>query len=509
MWNAEPDPALEPLSAEHAVDDARASAAGGDENVTQLGVAPKGEPASACGRRVLLSQKTSKRISKEDPLSKKRIDARVELEGLGIEKHWVNCEIHIAGFEAVAEVRRARDDCQVDRRCLLTDAAEECRQHQHVEEIGRYDAKRPARLGWIERIGLRDRACEAHQPAAQGHGKRLGARGERHPSTSTHEQRILEELPEPAEGMAHRGLRDTGTLRRPGDASLSYQRVERDEQVGVDASEARAIMNLAHVCIKLNHWIHVNRAGMFEMSHEGTERKRDMTNIENTNNNPKSLRILVVGATGGTGRATIEELVAQGHRVTAFSRRADALAERSELVTAFNGDATNAADLDAAVVGHDAVIVTLGIAENPFRVRLFGTARTPMNVRSAGTRNVVAAMRRHGVRRLVVQSSYGVGETRGKLRFIDSFLFNLLLKPQIADTEVQELEVRRSGVDWVLAQPVHLTDETAAEMPFASVDGEVREWKISRKGVARFLARAAQASDCIGRSVALSGGGAA
>ena len=228
-----------------------------------------------------------------------------------------------------------------------------------------------------------------------------------------------------------------------------------------------------------------------------------------TSKNPASQRILVVGATGGTGRATIEHLVQDGHRVTAFSRHADSLAELSELVTAFNGDATNPNDVERAVEGHDAVIVTLGIAENPIRVRLFGTARTPIDVRSVGTRNVIAAMKKHGVRRLVVQSSYGVGETRGKLRFVDSLFFSLLLKPQIADTEVQELDVRESGVDWVLAQPVHLTDDEADTMPFASDSGEVRDWKISRRGVARFLARVAQTSEYTRKAVALSGAGAA
>ena len=220
-----------------------------------------------------------------------------------------------------------------------------------------------------------------------------------------------------------------------------------------------------------------------------------------------SKKILLVGATGGTGRATIDALVQRGHRVTAFSRHAESLENSSDQVTPLNGDATNPDDVDRAVAGHDAVIITLGITENPLRVRLFGAARTPLDVRSAGTRNVIAAMRKHGVRRLVVQSSYGVGETRGSLRWVERLFFGLLLKPQIADTEVQELEVRESGVDWVLAQPVHLTDDESNEMPFASADGKVREWKISRKEVARFLAHAAQAPEYVGRSVALSGAG--
>ncbi len=222
----------------------------------------------------------------------------------------------------------------------------------------------------------------------------------------------------------------------------------------------------------------------------------------------KARKVLVVGATGGTGRATIDALVKRGHRVTAFSRHAESLEVDSDQVTLRNGDATNPDDVDRAVAGHDAVIITLGITENPIRVRLFGAVKTPNDVRSAGTRNVIAAMRKHGVSRLVVQSSYGVGETRSSLRWMDRLFFGLLLKPQIADTEVQELEVRESGVDWVLAQPVHLTDDESQEMPFASAEGQVRDWKISRKGVAEFLALAAQAPEYIGQSVALSGAGA-
>ncbi|NND30486.1 MAG: SDR family oxidoreductase [Myxococcales bacterium] len=222
----------------------------------------------------------------------------------------------------------------------------------------------------------------------------------------------------------------------------------------------------------------------------------------------KAQKVLVVGASGGTGRATIDALLKRGHRVTAFSRHAESLEIDSDRVSLHNGDATNPDDVDRAVAGHDAVIITLGITENPIRVRLFGAAKTPNDVRSAGTRTVIAAMQKHGVRRLVVQSSYGVGETRGGLRWLDRMFFGLLLKPQIADTEVQELEVRESGVDWVLAQPVHLTDDESREMPFASAEGQVRDWKISRKGVAEFLAFAAQAPEYVGQSVALSGAGA-
>ncbi|MBW2189387.1 MAG: hypothetical protein JRG93_07325 [Deltaproteobacteria bacterium] len=59
----------------------------------------------------------------------------------------------------------------------------------------------------------------------------------------------------------------------------------------------------------------------------------------------------------------------------------------------------------------------------------------------------------------------------------------------------------------MLAQPVHLPDDDSDDMPFVSPDGHVREWKISRKGVGRFLALAAQTPEYVGQSVALSGAG--
>jgi len=216
------------------------------------------------------------------------------------------------------------------------------------------------------------------------------------------------------------------------------------------------------------------------------------------------LRVLVVGATGGTGRAALDALLRAGHEVTAFSRHADRLPAQPRL-RRVSGDATNPADVESAVQGQDAVLVTLGISESPLRVRLLGSRRTPLSVRSTGTRTVIEAMRRHGVDRLVVLSSYGVGETRRKLRLVDRLVFQLLLKPQIRDTERQEAEVRRSGLEWVIAQPVHLTDDEDAAPPFLSSDGVARRFKVARRQVADALAGWIQGSEFVGRSVAVSG----
>jgi uncharacterized protein YbjT (DUF2867 family) len=216
------------------------------------------------------------------------------------------------------------------------------------------------------------------------------------------------------------------------------------------------------------------------------------------------MKVLVVGATGGSGRAVVDELLSRGHEVTAFSRHAQALGAVPGRLRTVNGDATDPAALERVVRGQQAVIVTLGISENALRVRLLGPKSTPMDVRSRGTRNVITAMRQHGVGKLVAQTSYGVGATRDRLPRLYRLLFWLVLRPQIADTEQQDRAVRASGLDWVIAQPVNLTDDPHPGLPFASPTGELHGMKVSRGCVGRFLVQAAEGSEYLGASVALS-----
>lgn len=217
------------------------------------------------------------------------------------------------------------------------------------------------------------------------------------------------------------------------------------------------------------------------------------------------MKISIIGATGGSGLCATRALLDAGHEVTAFARRPERIALESERLRRVRGDALNPADLGPAVAGHDAVVVTLGITENPLRVRLFGPAHTELMIRSRGTRNVIDAMREHGVRRLLVQTSYGVGSTRDRLRLAERLFFALLLAPQIADTELQQRIVVESGLDWTVIQPVHLTDAASDEMPFASLSGETAKMSVSRASVGRFFAHAVTDSSLVGRCVALSG----
>ncbi|MFK8137781.1 MAG: NAD(P)-dependent oxidoreductase [Bdellovibrionales bacterium] len=216
-----------------------------------------------------------------------------------------------------------------------------------------------------------------------------------------------------------------------------------------------------------------------------------------------SKKITVIGASGGSGRKIIEALLAQGHKVTALSRSASKVFRSN--VRSIDGSALNKEVLRKAIKGQDAVIITLGISENPIRVRTLGPAKTPMNIRSEGTRKAIEVMKELGVKRLLVQTTFGSGPSKNELGTMDSLFFALLLKPQIVDTEKQDEFVRTSGLDWTITQPVHLKEDNYIEGDVvADFNSQVGRMGISRKLVGSYTASAINDSTTIGKTVTLS-----
>ncbi|WP_431684079.1 NAD(P)-dependent oxidoreductase [Kitasatospora sp. KL5] len=161
------------------------------------------------------------------------------------------------------------------------------------------------------------------------------------------------------------------------------------------------------------------------------------------------MQIVVLGASGPTGRQLVDQALAAGHQVTAVSRRPQGLPLREGL-TVVPADATDPAAVDAVVAGSDAVLSALGTT----------FSRAPVTLYSQAARAVTGAMARHGVRRLVAVSS-SVADPAW--RPSGAFLFNHVLDPYVNRVLGRTLhedmrrmeEVIRSAedVDWTIARP--------------------------------------------------------
>lgn len=202
-----------------------------------------------------------------------------------------------------------------------------------------------------------------------------------------------------------------------------------------------------------------------------------MNNSGNDSANAARSKILVLGATGGTGRLIVSRALRRGHQVTALVRSPEKASELkgTNLIV---GDVRDEKTLREALKGQDAVVSSLGTPASPFReVTLLSTA----------TRALVNAMNAEHVSRLVCIT--GIGDSAGHGGFLfDNVIFPLLLKNVYADKNWQEAIVRDSGLDWVLVRPSDLNDKPGRGSIRALTDlSNLHGGSISREDVATFV----------------------
>ncbi|MEM8539526.1 MAG: NAD(P)-binding oxidoreductase [Pseudomonadota bacterium] len=193
------------------------------------------------------------------------------------------------------------------------------------------------------------------------------------------------------------------------------------------------------------------------------------------------MKVIIFGATGKIGRLATEQMLAEGHKVTAFARNPHTLELDNPNLAHRAGDANSAEEVAAAIKGHDAVVVTLGS----------GMSRRSL-IRSRGTMNVIKGMQAHGVDRLICQSTLGANESWSNLNFFwKRIMFGMLIRPVFLDHELQEKLVHASGLNWTIVRPGAFTDGPATGAYKENFPPSERRLtlKISRADIAGFLTR--------------------
>ncbi|WP_067687056.1 NAD(P)-dependent oxidoreductase [Actinoplanes awajinensis] len=188
-----------------------------------------------------------------------------------------------------------------------------------------------------------------------------------------------------------------------------------------------------------------------------------------------SQRVVVLGATGATGRHVVSTALDRGHEVVALVRRPGTLEPRPNLTEAAWPDVDDHAALALALPGADTVISALG-----------GAAGGPTTVCTDGIRSAVTAMRAAGVHRLIAVSAHGVLETH------DRSLYSLAVWANVADRlrdkETMEPLITASGLRWTIVRPPKLSDHAAIGTYTAGAGLPIRLWSaIGRADLAAFL----------------------
>lgn len=187
------------------------------------------------------------------------------------------------------------------------------------------------------------------------------------------------------------------------------------------------------------------------------------------------MKLTILGATGGTGQAFVDQACAAGHDVTAVVRTPGGLAPRPHLTVATMDE------LASAVAGRDAVLTAIG-----------PRGRGPTTIQTDTTTTIIEAMRTAGVRRLVCVSNSGM-HTDG-----DGPMTKALVKPMLrrmlrhgfADMRGMEEVVWVSGLDWTILRPPRLTNGRHTGTYRTEMNRNVRGGiQVSRADVADYMLR--------------------
>lgn len=203
------------------------------------------------------------------------------------------------------------------------------------------------------------------------------------------------------------------------------------------------------------------------------------------------MKLLVLGATGPTGRHVADLALRSGDSVTTFVRNPAGLGGLADKVTVITGDATSHRDVLAGAVGQDAIVSALGRSTSIRADELF--------TRSSAA--VIGAAKEAGVSRLVWLSSFGVGHTFDWSSATQKAIYRTLLRSIYADKEIADERIRNSGLDWTVVYPTRLT-HGPANGAYSAGDRLPMKGNptISRADVAAFMHEAAHGSEWINRS---------
>jgi len=203
------------------------------------------------------------------------------------------------------------------------------------------------------------------------------------------------------------------------------------------------------------------------------------------------MNLLILGATGRTGRLVVEKALASGHTVTALVRSPEKLSPGHPNLRLVAGEATETSAVATALRGADAVISTLG---------------GKPSIIADSTRAIVAAAGTTGVRRVVVLSTFAA--ERDRLDAATRLLTGIGMGAMLKDKSAGEEMLRRSDLEWTIVYASVLSDGPASGSVVVLPEGAKRglSQKISRADVAGWMVEAAADAQYNRRGVGITGG---
>jgi putative NADH-flavin reductase len=195
------------------------------------------------------------------------------------------------------------------------------------------------------------------------------------------------------------------------------------------------------------------------------------------------MKLLILGATGGTGLQVVNQALERGHTVTAFVRNGGPLEKFENRISVVRGNLLASAELGQVLTDQEAVVSAFG-------PRL-PIAKADSDLLQRFAVSLTNGMQKAGVRRVVIEST--------AFLFKDAiippahFFGRLFFAGIVRDAGEMENIVENSGLDWTLVRPPQLTNKPPTGK-YRTKIGHLPPFgfNISRADVADFMIKASE-----------------
>ncbi|THY29755.1 hypothetical protein D6D01_03461 [Aureobasidium pullulans] len=231
--------------------------------------------------------------------------------------------------------------------------------------------------------------------------------------------------------------------------------------------------------------------------------------MSTTSNTTSLPNILLIGATGRTGRLVLESALTRSYTVTALIRPSSSLPSHPSL-SIHKGSPLETSDIITALATINSPVViisTLGqtrTSGNPF-----AATTSPPLFMSASATAVVKAIKQQPVdkvQKVVIMSMFGTNSSFANLNFLMRATMTYSnMKQTLEDQNAVDKVIKQSSVVYVMPRPAMLKGEDALPVKILGDSGEKAGFmpSVSPKSVAEFMLDAAVSQEWDGRTPVL------
>lgn len=217
------------------------------------------------------------------------------------------------------------------------------------------------------------------------------------------------------------------------------------------------------------------------------------------------MRLLLLGATGRTGKMLVKEALKKGFKLNCLVRNSDNVNIKNDDLKVFEGSPESISDLKKAVHECDIIISVLNISrKSDFP---WAKLRTPKTFLSTVMSSIIQIAEEHSIKRVITCSAWGVFETKNDLpKWFNWFIENSNIGVAYRDHERQEELLKKSNIPWTIVRPSGLINLKKEQKIIESYKNLPRpKLTISRLSVAKYIINSLEHDQLIGKTPVISG----